>query len=83
MCVHVYLLIYTFFFVHVGIKVDDKDSSASIWMLTTARSVSRAGTGRTNQRTTARDVHKRLRDEADAKHRNRNQEDETITKSRR
>jgi hypothetical protein len=52
-----------------GIKIFDADKEAQIWTLTSARGVSRRSAGRNTQRENGREVHKRLREEADARHR--------------
>ena len=64
-------------------KCSDASASPSVWTLTSARSVSRKHAGRLSQRDNAREAHKRLREEANAKHRSQDPDSIQETKMRR
>ena len=64
--------------VHAGVKCEDDVAKASIWTLQAARGVSRKRTSRALQKDICREDQKRMRSEADAKHRG-----DTANKDRR
>ena len=57
---------------HVGRKCENDGANTSIWTLQAARGVSRKRTSREHQKATCREEQKRMRSEADAKHRGDN-----------
>ena len=63
----------SFIFFGKGIKCINASAAASVWTLTGARGVSRKKTGRDLQRQNGRVLSKRKREEADAKHRDKSE----------